>query len=202
MTPFCKIYLYCAPFHRMNDLMEGFYQPSVNLRGRPDYRTIVREITNSKSTIGIACFTETHEDVLMWTHYAGNYTGMCLSYSTSKLLAGLAHQVNLVRLAYTDKPPLMYPNHTRNADNAAIRVLSQKKFNWAYEREWRVLGPIGQVSTGPVQSVEGIFFGSRVDLTRRGEILTKISHTGIKAYMMNVNGYDHCWEPVNAAAKA
>ena len=51
-------------------------------------------------------------------------------------------------------------------------VLSQKKFNWAYEREWRVLGPIGQVwSTGRVQSVEGIFFGSRVDLTGRGQIL-------------------------------
>ena len=85
------------------------YQPSVNLRGRPDYRTIVREITNSKSTIGIACFTETHEDVLMWTHYAGNYTGMCLSYSTSKLLAGLAHQVNLVRLAYTGQTSAYVP---------------------------------------------------------------------------------------------
>jgi hypothetical protein len=84
-----KKYLYCSEFTRMNDPMEGFYRPSKILRGKSDYKGIVRQITDSKSGVGIACFTETYEDVLMWTHYAGNYTGMCLSYSTKELLVGL-----------------------------------------------------------------------------------------------------------------
>jgi Protein of unknown function (DUF2971) len=196
-----KRYLFCPAFTLMNDPMEGFYRPSKVLSGKSDYKDIVREITDSKSNVGIACFTETYEDVLMWTHYAGNYTGMCLAYSTKELLAGLSDHVNLVRLAYVDEPPLIYPSQVRNAGNAATRILSQKKYNWAYEREWRVLGSVGQVTIGRVQAVKAVYFGSRVDLHHRQQILAKIQGTGIKAYMMDVDGYDHTWEPINAAAK-
>jgi hypothetical protein len=185
----------------MNDPMEGFYRPSRILSGKSDYNDIVREITDRKSDVGIACFTETHENVLMWTHYAGNYTGMCISYSANALLSGLPNHVNLVRLAYVEEPPLIYPSHVRNTDNAAIRILSQKKYNWAYEREWRVLGPVGKVSIGRAQAIKEIYFGSRVDLRHRQKILAKIQRTGIKALMMEVDGYEHSWEPINAAAR-
>ena len=194
-------YLYCSEFGRMNDPMEGFYRPSKLLSGKSDYKDIVREITARKSGVGIACFTETYEDVLMWTHYAGNYTGMCLAYSTKELLAGLPNHVNLVRLAYVDEPPLIYPSQVRNADSAAVHILSQKKYNWSYEREWRVLGSPGRVSAGRVQAVKSIFFGSRVNLRHRQKILSKIQGTGIRAYMMEVDGYSHTWEPINAAAR-
>jgi len=196
-----KNYLYCSNFTRMNDPMEGFYQPSKILKGKSDYRDIVREITNSKSVAGIACFTETYEDVLMWTHYADNYSGMCLSYSSKELLSGLPNHVNLVRLAYVEEPPIIYPSQVANVESAAIQILSQKKYNWAYEREWRVLGPVGQVTIGRIQAVKAIYFGSRVNLSHRQKILTKIQGTDIKAYMMDVDGYKHTWEPINAAAR-
>src|SRR5689334_11848304 len=93
-------YLFCSSFTRMNDPMEGFYRPSKALTGKSDYKDIIRDITNRKSSIGIACFSETYENVLMWAHYAGNYTGMCLAYSASDLLAGLPAHVSLVKLAY------------------------------------------------------------------------------------------------------
>jgi Protein of unknown function (DUF2971) len=193
--------LYCSDFTRMNDPMEGFYRPSNLLQGESDYEIIVRQIADSKSGVGIACFTETHEDVLMWTHYAGNYTGICISYSTKELLEGLPKHVNLVRLAYVDEPPLIGPSHVSNAGTAAIRILSQKKYNWAHEREWRVLGPVGEVSIGRAQAVKSIFFGSRVSPRHRQKILAKVQGTAIKAYMMDVDGYGHTWEPVNKAAR-
>lgn len=185
----------------MNDPMEGFYQPSIRLKGQSNYRDIVGQITTRKSGVGIACFTETHEDVLMWTHYAGNYSGMCLGYSTEELLSGLPDNVHLVRLAYVDNPPLIMPTDAKNAGSAAIRILSQKKYNWAYEREWRVLGPVGAVELGTSQPVKSIYFGPRVELSHRQQVLTKIQRTGIKAYMMEVDGYEHNWEPINDAAK-
>jgi hypothetical protein len=194
-------YLFCSSFTRMNDPMEGFYRPSKVLSGKSDYKDIVREITGIKSTVGISCFTETFENVLMWTHYAGNYTGMCLSYSSKELLAGLPHHVRLVRLAYVDEPPIIFPNQVNNVSNAATHILSQKKYNWAYEREWRVLGSVGRVEIGRVQAVKAIYFGSRVNLKHRQRILARIQGTGIKAYMMDVDGYDHTWEPINAAAR-
>ena len=197
-----KKYLFCSSFTRMNDPMEGFYRPSKDLRGQSDYKDIVREITDIKSNVGISCFTETYEDVLMWTHYAGNYTGMCLTYSTKVLLAGLPNHVSLVRLAYVDEPPLIFLNQVNNVSNAATHILSQKKYNWAYEREWRVLGPVGQIAIGRVQAIKAIYFGSRVDLQHRQRILARIQGTGIRAYMMEVDGYHHSWEPINVAAKS
>ena len=194
-------YIYCANFTRMNDPMEGFYQPSKVLRGKPNYKEIVRKITDLKSNIGIACFTETYEDVLMWTHYAGNYSGMCLSYSTIELQKGLPSEVNLVRVGYVDEPPLIYPSRAINPNEAAISILSQKKYNWAYEREWRILGSVGHVKIQRFQAVKAIYFGSRADPQHRQEILTKIQDTKIRAYMMDVDGYSHAWEPINAAAK-
>jgi hypothetical protein len=197
-----KKYLFCSAFTRMNDPMEGFYRPSRVLSGMPDYGDIVREITTGKSNVGIACFTETYEDVLMWTHYAGNYAGMCLSYSAKELLAGLPHHASLARVAYVDEPPLVFPSQVSNASNAATYILSQKKLNWAYEREWRVLGPVGPVKIGRVQAVKAIYFGSRVNLQHRRRILSRIQGTDIRAYMMEVDGYDHFWEPINVAARA
>ena len=196
-----KKYLFCSSFTRMNDPMEGFYRPSKVLSGKSDYKDIVREITDIKSNVGIACFTETFEDVLMWTHYAGNYTGICLAYSTHELLVGLPNHVSLVRLAYVDQPPVIYPSQVSNVSNAATRILSQKKYDWAYEREWRVLGPVDEIGIGRTQAIKAIYFGSRVDLQHRQRILTRIQGTHIRAYMMEVNGYGHSWEPINAAAK-
>ena len=54
---------------------------------------------------------------------------------------------------------------------------------------------------GRLQAVQAVYFGSRVDLRHRQKILTKIQATDIKAYMMEVDGYEHSFEPINAAAK-
>ncbi len=185
----------------MNDPMEGFYSPTEPLRGEPYYDQVVRGISNVKSEIGIACFTETYEEVLMWTHYASNYAGICLSYSTRVLRYGLSNKVSLLRLNYVDKPPVLDVRDAANADDAAELILSQKKYNWAYEREWRILGPLGRVSFGYTQAVECIFFGSRVDPSHRDKILDKIKDTGIAAYLMSVDDYKHSWQPANAKAE-
>lgn len=100
-----------------------------------------------------------------------------------------------------DEPPLIYPSRAINPNEAAISILSQKKYNWAYEREWRILGSVGHVKIQRFQAVKAIYFGSRADPQHRQEILTKIQDTKIRAYMMDVDGYSHAWEPINAAAK-
>jgi hypothetical protein len=180
IDPIRKKYLYCSEFTRMNDPMEGFFRASKMLSGKSDYEDIVEEITKRKTNLGMACFTETHEDVLMWTHYAGNYTGMCLSYSTFELLDGLSNDVKLIRLTYVDEPPMIYPSQVKNTGNAAIQILSQKKYNWAYEREWRVMGPVGNTSIGRVQAVKAVYFGSRVDLGHRNRFSTKSKVSGLR----------------------
>jgi hypothetical protein len=113
----------------MNDSMEGFSRPSRLLTGHADYKRIIRDITNNKLTIGIACLSETYDNVLMWSPYAGSYSGICISSSTNALLKRLPDGASLVRLAYIDEPPLLVSSHASATGNAAIRVLSQKQYN-------------------------------------------------------------------------
>jgi DUF2971 family protein len=178
----------------MNDPMEGYFRPSRILKGQKDYKNIVVQITDSKSDIGIACFSETQEHALMWAHYAGNYTGVCFGYSSQTLLKGLPDSAALVHLAYVDKPPLVYPSHARDSDGAARRILSQKQYNWSYEREWRVLADVGEISYRPKQPLRDIFFGSRIDPNHRALFLSAIRGKNIKAHMMEVDGYNFYWE--------
>jgi hypothetical protein len=178
----------------MNDPMEGYFRPSRVLKGQKDYKKIVKRITDSKSDIGIACFSETYEHPLMWAHYAGNYTGICFGYASTTLLDGLPDSAALVHLAYVDKPPLIYPSHARDSASAARRVLSQKQNNWSYEREWRVLANVGEISYSPEYPLRDIFFGSRIDANHRELFLDAIAGKRIKAYMMEVDGYNFYWE--------
>jgi hypothetical protein len=90
-------YLYCASFSQMNDPMEGFFNPSKRLGRDSNYETTIRDqIVVGKTKLGIASFTETHDDVLMWAHYASSYSGLCFSYSGYELDKGLSDRVNLV----------------------------------------------------------------------------------------------------------
>src|SRR5690348_13148382 len=64
-----RAYLYCSNFRNMNDAMEGFYDPSGGLRDTEDFARVMRRIYDEKSTQGIACFSETNSNELMWAHY-------------------------------------------------------------------------------------------------------------------------------------
>jgi hypothetical protein len=194
-------YLYCSPFSQMNDPMEGIFSTSRRLKGQSDFEKGVKQVTNIKAKTGIACFTETHEDVLMWTHYAGNYNGICLSYASDSLLKKLPAGARLVRMAYFDEPPVVSGRLIGDTGNAAIRVLSQKKYNWSYEREWRVLAEVGKIPVRATMPVHRIFIGSRVSAGHRKEILRRVGKSAIKIYAMNVAGYTHSWKPLNTAAK-
>ena len=188
-------YLFCSDFSRMNHPMEGFYRPSRILQGQTNSKIIIRNITDSKSGIGIACLSETYDNTLMWAHYAGNYTGVCFGYSAKKLLKGLPGSAALVRLSYVDEPPLTYPSHTKDAASAARRILSQKQYNWFYEREWRSLLRLEFILWPPESSQSHTLLAPNRSKAS-GERLNAIRGKDIKAYKMEVDGYDRSWKEV------
>jgi hypothetical protein len=194
-------FFYCSSFTQMNDPMEGFFQASKILKGKSNYKDIVRKITNVKSKIGIACFSETYDNGLMWSHYAGNYSGICIAYSARDLLDGLPDETALVRLAYVDKPPVLFPSHAADKTNAVVRVLSHKQYIWTYEREWRVIGDVGPITYDRPHAIRRIFFGSRIKADHKAQILSAIEGTKIEVYMMEIEGWVHYWDEVSVKSK-
>ncbi len=103
-------YIYCSDFQNMNHPMEGFFESSPELRAHARYREAIQNIRFSKLRFGLACFSETNENVLMWAHYANNYSGMCIEYSALDLIAGLPRGASVVRMAYVDELPEISQN--------------------------------------------------------------------------------------------
>jgi hypothetical protein len=192
-------YLWCGDFTSLNDPMEGFYRPTSLLKNKDNYARIARTILNSKSDIGIASFSDTGENELMWTHYARNYSGICIKYYSQRLLDALPSRVSLVHMAYGDSPPRVTSKDIGNDDSGARKILSQKKFNWAYEREWRVLGSVGKLPINSDDVVRSIYLGSRIEEIQKKAILKTFRGSEIDIYEMDVSGYEHKWNRVHHA---
>lgn len=90
-------------------------------------------------------FSASEKSVLMWAHYAMNYTGACLEFDSHRL-----QQINcLKRISYVDpqdeRPecPLLYGNLMEEEEyqKRVEEFLCRKSKDWSYEREWRLIYP-------------------------------------------------------------
>ncbi|WP_018605560.1 DUF2971 domain-containing protein [Uliginosibacterium gangwonense] len=100
---------------------------------------------------------------LMWSHYADQHRGLCLGYSIPEAAMPNIHKIqyggNRVVLASVVEGMLSGNDTARRAvDNA---VLLKKAKPWAYEREWRLIGPLGKQDS-PLE-LEEVVFGMRCD---------------------------------------
>jgi hypothetical protein len=191
-----KQQIYCSLYHSLNDPMEGFYGPSRRLQSHRNYPRIVDKLFLLKQRIGICCFTDTPDNELMWTHYASNYAGICVAYSSEKLVAGLPSEARLARLGYGSEPPRLSSSDAEAAREAAIKVLSHKKASWSYEREWRVLAIPGLTTLSGEGCVKEVRLGSRIAPSHEQQITKALDGFGIRISKMTVIDYRHQWAPV------
>lgn len=83
-----------------------------------------------KEKVGILCLTEDPSNILMWSHYASNHSGICVGFDTDYKPFDSANQVY-----YSDG----WPSAEFNSDSEQLlkRVLLTKSKHWSYEKEWR-----------------------------------------------------------------
>ncbi len=193
ISAFRTRYVWSSPYKGMNDPMEGFYEPSARLRREPRWRELYREILHAKQATGIACFSETFDNELMWAHYAGNYSGICIAYSATKLADNLPDSARLVRIAYAESPIYLSKHDRGDVIQAAQKILSRKKYNWAYEREWRVMGDHWGRLPYEVDVVTDVYFGSRIAPDNKVRALDGMGGRNVKFHQMKVAGYRHSW---------
>lgn len=110
---------------------------------------------------GVFSLAERANCPLMWSHYGDQHRGICLGYSVPDDAAGDIHKIGYggSRLVQASDVFVML-----GGDQAAHRrvdeaVLLKKARPWAYEREWRLLGPRGEHDS-PLE-LEEVVFGMR-----------------------------------------
>jgi len=113
----------------------------------------------------ISCFSEEHDNMLMWSHYADGHKGFCLEFDTSHEPFTKMHKVK-----YSEGIPEIDAakvwNRTENNMEAINGYLLSKHIDWQYEREWRVLHTEKTTSFRYNSSaLIGIYFGTKIDFT-------------------------------------
>lgn len=86
--------------------------------------------------IGVSCFSETNDNLLMWAHYADSFKGICVEYSTEELPFSKIDPVYYSdEVAKLDPVRLLSPE---SVDEVRRQYLT-KSCAWKYEREWRIV---------------------------------------------------------------
>lgn len=105
----------------------------------------------SKRYSAIACFSESVESILMWSHYANSHKGFALEYDFRPTLEQPIKNVGLFPVVYSEERfdisdyiawaflrIIGFP--TKMPDiSASIKNALWKSDVWAYEKEWRVI---------------------------------------------------------------
>ena len=94
-----------------------------------------------RSEMGIACFSELDDSLLMWAHYANNHCGMCVEYDLLEINQQLLFTP--VPIIYSEERICFDSLNTSTAEQSTTKIfiesLTTKSPEWSYEREWRII---------------------------------------------------------------
>jgi len=127
------------------------------------------------NSIGVSCFSETHDHALMWGHYANKHKGFCVEYDFDSLVESnpkIAAQI--VPVIYTDVRPIIDKNIVSsfsikdkkleaavNANRYFTRALVTKSKIWRYEKEWRIISKVSDGREVSFDCVSSIYLGAK-----------------------------------------
>lgn len=191
-----KGYVYCPSFSDMNDPMEGLYRLSTRFQENPRSEKSRERVKAAFDHMGIASLSEVYDHEPMWAHYADQFKGMCVQYSTNRLLKGLASEVAITRMMYSEREPVLLDDASKAIDRARL-CLSSKTVRWANEREWRIFKEEkGEAQYGDVSAVTKIFLGSRVSAHDQGLVLATARRLNVPVAKMSIDAYSLEFNPL------
>jgi hypothetical protein len=119
---------------------------------------------------------------------------MCVQYSLNRLLKGLAPEIALTRMMYSEREPVLLDDKSLSADRARLS-LSSKTVRWSNEREWRIFRPeSGQANYGPEKVVTKVFLGSRISDKDEAAVRQEAKVLGVPVVKMKVSAYQMSFE--------
>jgi hypothetical protein len=83
--------------------------------------------------VGVLSLSASADDPLLWAHYAGAHSGVCIAIDADIGLFGMAKRVH-----YADVLPTIN-RVTDSVEEMVIKALYTKSKHWSHENEWRVI---------------------------------------------------------------
>lgn len=122
---------------------------------------LLQTYLSSVSEFGVACFSETPDDIPMWAYYGDSQRGVCLRFLARRLLGwdGCFPPMPVDYLA--EYPQVGFYRHTKFERNRL--TVAAKADAWRHEREWRMIRHRGAGHIAfPRDALEGIIMGCSI----------------------------------------
>lgn len=174
----------------MNDPMEGLYKSRRTAFQNEQIEQVAAQLYDEKIGLGIASFTETWDNELMWAHYAEGFRGICVGYNLSALLRGLPSNCSMTRVVYADRPRSLDLEKSSDLPRRARSVLSTKSAMWGYERERRLFSPHPGPTRHGKRVVTHVLMGSRISDHDKAHIQRELGGHGITLHTTSIDGYE------------
>lgn len=155
----------------------------------------------SKRYSAIACFSESIESVLMWSHYANSHKGFALEYNFRPILEQPIKNVGLFPVVYSEERldisdyiayeflriwgiPAKMPDIAASIKNALW-----KSDIWAYEKEWRMIDStprdiIDERASAIHYNPVAIYYGRHMSSDDKKKLHELAMEKGIKEFEM------------------
>lgn len=179
-----------------------------NLQNKRITFDILRE--SNFSPLYLASLTRNPENILMWSHYAMNHTGICIGYkiNANKLTVNKGYMekydIPLVDVIYKKDPPEFQNLIGLDFANELKRRVNTKFKDWEYEEETRLtltrnfLDPKCDFHKLPYvylpdDTVSEIIFGAKIDSKYKRDII-KIANEmdySIKFRQAKINSFEY-----------
>ena len=119
--------------------------------------------------MGIMCFTQDHQNLLMWSHYANHHKGFVLEFDTAYDVSTL---LRVSKVEYSNEYPIL--DYSEMTNDQYKVVLLRKSEGWKYEQEWRMVVFNGANTNLPFKpaAITGLIFGCRADFEMKKRILS------------------------------
>ncbi len=142
----------------------------------------------------VYCLSRESQNVLLWSHYAEDHTGVCIGISVCRHMRSLCIRLEprhiaplgphlagellpAVRVRYRRKIPKPYNIFTGNHDQLKPFVLTKSKA-WKYEREYRMIVPKSKVLVNPAilqhGQIDVVIFGCNCSASLQSQLLNVI----------------------------
>ncbi|MCI1143256.1 DUF2971 domain-containing protein [Sphingomonas sp. WKB10] len=151
---------------------------------------VAREtIDRVRDSMGVLSLAADPYSILMWSHYAGQHTGLLLAFRTDN--GDLISEAQRVEYSTTRQTIDLVGDR----DNTMRKMLLHKADYWRYEDEWRVVRvrQSGLHSFAP-ESLVGIVFGARMSDEHKARIRQAVGISGVAVHFGQARLDEHLFQ--------
>lgn len=139
-----------------------------------------------KAKVGVTCFSEQVNNILMWSHYGDKHKGFCLEFDTKNIMEASQEKTYEVNYPKTNKYHKLSILDLLNPE-LLERLLTTKSREWGYEKEWRIISRIGgdKVFRFNPKALTGIYFGYDMPENYKDVIISVLSSLYVSPNVSN-----------------